>query len=103
AARLTVGDISVGPVKSVSPDALAEPTRNDPVTAPLGANQGTDPVSTLPPAEVRLTADVTTSPEFWNTFDLTGLGQITPPEGADQVQTLVYGPYGDDGELLWEI
>ncbi|WP_159621025.1 DUF5979 domain-containing protein [Ruania rhizosphaerae] len=101
AVGLTGGDINVAPSKSVSPDALTEPTRDEPVTVTLGADQGNDPVSTLAPAEVRLTDDVTTSPDFWNTFDLTGLGEITAPDGADQVAIDVYGPFGTDGELEW--
>lgn len=100
-ALLTGGDINVDPTKSVSPETLTEPTRDDPVTVTVGANQGTEPVSTLSPAEVRLTDDVTTSPDFWDRFDLTGLGEIQAPEGADQVQVQVYGPYGDGAELTW--
>src|SRR5699024_5588912 len=101
AARLTGGDINVDPVKSVAPDALTEPTRNDPVTVTLGANQGTDPVSTLPPAEGRPAGGLPTTPDLWNTFDLTGLDEITPPEGADQVQTSVLVPDEATGELTW--
>ncbi|WP_291379570.1 DUF5979 domain-containing protein [Demequina sp.] len=100
-ARLTGGDINVAALKSVSPAALTEPTRNDPVTVTLGANQGTAPVSSLPPAEVRLTDDASTSPEFWNQFSFTGLGTLTPPAGADQVVVSVYGPFGPAGTMTW--
>ncbi|GAA4429190.1 hypothetical protein GCM10023169_31180 [Georgenia halophila] len=99
--RLTGGDVNVAPTKSVAPDALTEPTRDTPVTVTLGANQGSDPRSTLPPAEVHLTDDVSTSPDFWNTFDLTGLGALDAPAGADRVEVSVYGPFGPDGELTW--
>ena len=98
---LTGGDINVGPTKSIAPDALTEPTRHDPVTVTIGANQGTDPVSTLPPAEVRLTDDLESSPDFWNSFDFTGLGAIAAPGGSDQVIVAVYGPFGADGEMAW--
>ena len=98
-AVLTGGDLNVGATKQVSPDALTEPTRGAPVTVTLGANQGTDPVSTLAPAEVRVTDDTTTSPDFWNAFDVTGLGAITAPAGADQVVVSAYLPV--DGELTW--
>lgn len=101
APTLTGGDLNVGPVKTVSPDALTEPVRDSPVTVTLGANQGTDPVSTLSPAEVRLTDDVTSSPDFWDAFDFIGLGDIVAPAGADQVVVSVYGPFGEDGELIW--
>jgi len=98
---LTGGDLNVGATKTISPDALTEPTRDDPVTVTLGANQGTDPVSTLSPAEVRVTDDAETSPAFWDAFDFTGLGAITAPAGADRVVVSVYGPFGDGGELVW--
>ena len=98
---LTGGDINVAPQKSVSPTTITAPTRTTPVTVTLGANQGTAPVSTLAPAEVRLTDDATSSPEFWNSFDFTGLGAITAPAGADQVVVSVYGAFGEDGALEW--
>ena len=101
AVTLTGGDLNVAPRKSVSPRALTEPTRDTPVTVTLGADQGTSPVSTLSPAEVRLTDDITGSPAFWNSFDFTGLGAITAPAGADRVRVAVYGPFGTDGALAW--
>ncbi|TDE98814.1 DUF11 domain-containing protein [Occultella glacieicola] len=99
--QLSGGDINVGPTKSVTPDALTAPTRDTPVTVTLGANQGVSPASTLPPAEVRVTDDVTTSPEFWSAFALTGLADIAAPAGADQVRVSVLGPFGADGESAW--
>lgn len=101
AVTLTGGDLNVAPTKSVSPSALTEPTKDTPVTVTLGANQGTNPVSTLSPAEVRLTDDITGSPEFWDSFDFTGLGAITLPAGADRVTVAVYGPFGADGSDEW--
>lgn len=101
AVTLTGGDLNVAPTKTVSPNALTEPTRDTPVTVTLGANQGTDPVSTLSPAEVRLTDDVENSPEFWDAFDFTGLGTITAPAGADRIRVAVFGPFGADGVDEW--
>jgi fimbrial isopeptide formation D2 family protein len=101
AVTLTGGDLNVAPSKTVSPDALTEPTKDAPVTVTLGANQGTDPVSTLSPAEVRLTDDTANSPEFWDAFDFTGLGTIAAPAGADRVTVAVYGPFGTDGADAW--
>jgi len=99
--RLTGGDINVAAVKTISPAALTEPTRNGTVTVTLGANQGTAPVSSLAPAEVRLTDDIVTSPGFWNQFNFTGVGSLTAPAGADQVVVSVYGPFGTAGAMAW--
>ncbi|WP_163541644.1 DUF5979 domain-containing protein [Occultella kanbiaonis] len=99
--QLTGGDINVGPTKTVAPAALTEPTRDAPVTVTLGANQGVDPVSTLSPAQVTVTDDVSTSPEFWSAFAFTGLGDVVAPAGADRVRVDVYGPFGPDGENTW--
>ena len=101
AVTLTGGDLNVAATKSVAPRALTEPTRGTPVTVTLGANQGTSPVSSLSPAEVRLTDDIGTSPQFWNAFDFTGLGTITAPAGADRVRVAVFGPFGTDGAQEW--
>ncbi|WEK60706.1 MAG: DUF5979 domain-containing protein [Candidatus Microbacterium colombiense] len=101
AVTLTGGDLNVAPRKTVSPNALTEPTKDTPVTVTLGANQGTDPVSTLSPAEVRLTDDAENSPEFWDSFDFTGLGTITAPAGADRIRVAVFGPFGADGADEW--
>ncbi len=100
-ARLTGGDINVAAVKTISPAALTEPTRNGVVTVTLGANPGSAPVSSLAPAEVRLTDDTLTSPGFWNQFSFTGLGSLTAPAGADQVVVSVYGPFGPAGTMTW--
>lgn len=100
-AVLTGGDINVGATKAMSPVLITEPTRANPVTVTLGANQGSNPASTLAPAEVRLTDDVATSPEFWDRFDFTGLGAISAPAGADHVEVETYGPFGPGGALAW--
>ncbi|MFF2832335.1 DUF5979 domain-containing protein [Cellulosimicrobium cellulans] len=98
---LTGGDINVAPAKSVTPTSLTEPARRTPVTVTLGADSGTDPLSTLAPAEVWLRDDAASSPEFWDAFAFTGLGTLTAPRGADRVTVDVYGPFGPDGGLTW--
>ena len=100
-AKLTGGDINVAALKSISPAALTEPTRNGVVTVTIGANQGFGPVSSLAPAEVRLTDDAATSPDFWNNFTFTGLGALIAPAGSDQVVVSVYGPFGSAGAMAW--
>ncbi|MEZ5297252.1 MAG: hypothetical protein R2697_13525 [Ilumatobacteraceae bacterium] len=98
---LTGGVIDVSPTKSVAPATITEPERTRPVTVTLGANQGTAPRSTLSPAEVWIRDDATSSPEFWRRFDLTALGPITAPSGADRVTVAVYGPYGPGDSMVW--
>ncbi|WP_309133937.1 DUF5979 domain-containing protein [Cellulomonas sp.] len=100
-APLTGGEINVASSKSVSPATVAAPARGAPVTVTLGADQGTAPRSTLAPAEVRLRDDATTSPQFWDEFDLLGLRSVTLPAGADRVRVDAYGPFGADGALAW--
>lgn len=100
-AILTGGDINVQAEKSVTPSLITEPKRHDPVTVTIGANQGTSPVSTLAPAEVRLVDSVATSPEFWDYFNFVGLGTVTAPAGADRVTVGVYGPFGPSGSYQW--
>lgn len=94
---LSGGTIAVGASKSVDPAELLEPTRDAPVTVTLGADSGS---STLSPVTVTL-EDQAASPDFWNAFDLTGIGTITAPAGADRVQVDLYGPFGPGGELGW--
>ncbi len=98
---LTGGDINVGVTKDVTPSTVTEPARGEPLTVTLTADRGVSPVGTLAPAEVVLTDDSTTSPEFWDEFDLVGVGDVTLPAGADQVRVDLYGPFGTDGELVW--
>ena len=97
---LTGGEINVAPTKSITPDAIIEAAPDVPVTVALGANQGISPRSTLSPNRVVI-EDQALSGDFWNTFSLTGLGELELPDGADRVQVDVYGPFGDDGELDW--
>src|SRR5690606_3057365 len=97
-ARLEGGVLTVAATKSISPATLLEPQRDTEVTVTLGANHST---STLAPAEGVLTDDVNSSPEFWDNFDLTGLGTITPPAGADRVVVSVFGPFGAGGTMEW--
>ena len=99
--RLTGGDINVGVTKTISPSTVTEPTRTQPVTVSLRANQGSSPVGTLAPAQVRLQDDSVTSPDFWDAFDLVGLGTVTLPSGADRVAVDVHGPFGAGGAPAW--
>ena len=99
--ELTGGVLNVAPSKSVSPTTLAEPDRDLPVSVELGADQGADPRSTLSPTEVWLRDDIVSSPDFWNHFDVTGLGTIDGPNGADEVTVSVRGPYGPGGATTW--
>jgi hypothetical protein len=98
---LTGGVIDVVPHKQVAPAALTEPSRRTPVTVTLGAESSRDPLATLAPAEVWLRDDATSSPQFWDAFSFTGLGRLTAPAGADQVTVDVYGPFGEDGAMVW--
>ena len=86
---LTGGVVNVNPTKTVSPTLINEPAKDTPVTVTLGADQGTSPRSTLSPAQV-IIEDQADSPDFWNTFEFTGLGAVVKPAGADLVQVDVY-------------
>ena len=97
---LTGGEINVGPTKAITPLEIIEADPAVEVTVTLGANQGSGPRSTLSPNRVVI-EDQADSPDFWNTFNLTGVGDLNLPSGADQVQVDLYGPFGDDGELAW--
>lgn len=88
-AVLTGGLVNITPTKSVSPTLINEPSPDVPVTVILGADQGSDPRSTLSPQQVVI-EDQADSPEFWNAFRFTGLGTIGMPAGSDQVQVDVY-------------
>lgn len=95
---LSGGGIDVTAAKSVTPSIIAAPTREKPVTVTLRATHGT---SSLAPAEVRLVDEIATSPQFWDEFDLVGLGTITLPAGADRVRVDVQGPFGPDDATTW--
>src|SRR5690606_35644347 len=86
---LTGGVVNVTPVKSVTPETITEPNRNTPVTITLGANQGSDPKSTLSPQVVTI-EDQAKSPDLWNSFDFMALGSVSLPAGADRVQVDVF-------------
>ncbi|HYP73416.1 MAG TPA: hypothetical protein VEP72_04950, partial [Microbacterium sp.] len=86
---LTGGDVNIAPRKSISPTLLAEPAKDSPVTVTLGANQGSNPRSTLSPNTV-IIEDQSDSSGFWNTFDFVALGTVTFPTGADRVQVDLY-------------
>ncbi|MFN8190521.1 MAG: DUF5979 domain-containing protein [Nocardioidaceae bacterium] len=98
--RLTGGEINVGATKAVTPDLVLEANPDAPVTVQLGADQGSNPRSSLSPSSVVI-EDQAGSAEFWNTFRLTGLGALTLPAGSDRVRVDVYGPFGTGGALAW--
>jgi large repetitive protein len=89
---LTGGVINVTPTKGVSPGTITQPDADadrDTVTVTLGADQGSDPRSTLSPSKVVI-EDQAKSPGFWDAFDFAGLGSVTLPQGADRVQVDLY-------------
>src|SRR5690625_482231 len=92
------GMMIVDPYKKYAHYDLNKPSSDNYVTVTLGADDGG---STLTTAEVRLTDDIKSSPDFWDTFNLSGLGDIDAPEGADRVSVEVYGPYGTDDAKDW--
>jgi uncharacterized repeat protein (TIGR01451 family) len=77
---LASGVLGIATTKTISPGTLLEKDRTNPVSVTLSANDGTATVATE-----RVTL-VDTTPEFWNTFRLTGLGTVQLPAGADTVQ-----------------
>lgn len=99
-AVLTGGDVNIAPAKSVSPSEVLVTAPDVPVTVTLAADQGSNPRSTLSPSRVVL-EDHAGSADFWDRFDLTGLGAVTLPDGADRVRVDVHGPWGADGEPAW--
>ena len=88
-AKVTVAGqtIDVAPSKAISPSSILEVARDTPVAVTLSGNSA---ASTLPPKSVWLRDDVTSSPDFWAAFELTGRGPITAPAGADRVQIDLY-------------
>ena len=97
---LTGGDVNVRPAKTVSPSQVLLADPDVPVTVTLAADQGTSPRSTLSPSRVVL-EDQAASADFWDTVDLTGLGTVSLPAGADRVAVGVYGPFGPQGSPAW--
>ncbi|TNC18422.1 hypothetical protein FHE66_06400 [Georgenia sp. 311] len=97
---LTGGDVNIRPSKTVSPAQVLLADPDVPVTVTLAADQGTSPRSTLSPSRVVL-EDHAASADFWDTVDLTGLGAVSLPAGADRVAVGVYGPFGPQGAPAW--
>lgn len=77
---LVPGDLEVTASKSITPATITEPQRSTPVTVQLGA---TDGASTTAPESVALTDD---DPDFWSSFQFTGLGTVVKPAGASLVR-----------------
>lgn len=86
---LTGGVVNVGPTKTITPALINEPEADTEVTVVLGANQGSDPRSTLSPQQVVI-EDQADAADFWNEFEFTGLGAVTLPSGADRVRVDLY-------------
>src|SRR5690625_845159 len=86
---------------SVTPDEIVSANPHVPVTVTLGANQGADPRSTLSPDTVVI-EDQADSPDFWNTFNFTGIEDVTLPAGADRVQVDVFGDFDGNGKAWLE-
>ena len=80
---LEAGRLDVVATKAFSPGSLLQKDRAAPVSVRLGASDGT---ATAPASTVTIT-DV--DEEFWDSFDLTGLGAVALPAGADRVRVSV--------------
>ncbi|WP_141014695.1 DUF5979 domain-containing protein [Nocardioides sambongensis] len=91
--RITGGVVNVQATKAVSPDRITEPQNvadADTVRVVLGADQGTNPRSTLSPSEIVI-EDQADSPDFWDSFDFAGnVAVLQMPAGADQVRADLY-------------
>ncbi|MFS3127277.1 DUF5979 domain-containing protein [Nocardioides sp. Bht2] len=87
--QLTGGQVNIAPTKTITPAQLNEPQRGNTVNVVIGANQGSNPRSTLSPQSVVI-EDQADSVDFWNNFDFTGLGTVTLPSGADRVRVDLY-------------
>jgi len=88
---LDAGRLDVVASKAFSPASLLQKDRAAPVAVRLGANDGS---ATAPASTVTIT-DI--DEEFWDGFDLTGLGAVTLPAGADRVRVSVQL----DGTSTW--
>ena len=76
--------IEVAPGKSITPSSiLAIDRATTPVSVVLSGDSAN---STLPPKTVWLQDNIESSPDFWTAFELTGIGTVTAPSGADRVQ-----------------
>src|SRR5690606_31582657 len=79
-AQLSAAGLDVTASKSMSASMILETNPDVPITVTLGATDGTSTAS----AEVVTITD--TTPEFWGAFELTSLGAITWPAGADRAR-----------------
>lgn len=77
---LSGAGLDVTASKSVSPSTILETNPTVPVTVTLGATDGTSTAS----AEVVTISDTTA--EFWEAFELTSIGTVTRPVGADRAR-----------------
>src|SRR5690606_7223736 len=89
--QLSAAVLDVTASKSRSASMILETNPDVPITVTLGATDGTSTAS----AEVVTITD--TTPEFWDTFELTAVGAITWPAGADRARVDVQL----DGDAAW--
>src|SRR5690625_4086676 len=97
---LTGGDVAIAPFKSLTPGEIVDANPDVEVTATLRANQGTHAHNALSPSRVVI-EDQAHSGEFWNTFNFTGLGEVTFPAGANRVQVDLFGAFADFESADW--
>jgi len=77
---LSGAGLDVTASKNVSPSTILETDPQVPVTVTLGATDGTSTAS----AEVVTISDTTAA--FWEAFELTSIGAVTRPVGADRAR-----------------
>lgn len=97
AVNLSSGVVDVTATKTITDGAIVEPNPTETQTVTLGADQG---ISTAPANRVVM-EDQGSATDFWNTVNFTGLTSVTAPNGANQVQIDLYGPFGTGGALAW--
>jgi hypothetical protein len=104
------GTLDVQPSKNITPGPdIVETNRGAQRDVTLNATPGS---STVSPSKVTLTdqpdasgdanADTDASTGFWKNFNLQALKSITFPTGATRVQISVYGPFGNNGAMVWK-
>ena len=91
--QLSAAGLDMTASKDVSPSTILETDRDVPVTVTLGATDGDSTAS----AEVVTISD--TTPAFWEAFELTSIGTVTRPVGADRARIDVLL----DGGTTWVV
>lgn len=85
-AYLVGGTFEIIPGKSITPDLIVEPQASQIATVRLTANDG---ISTISPSYVEMEDHVGSS-DFWDRFDLVGVGLVELPSGADTIRIDVH-------------